>query len=208
MPDCDYCGASFDDEEAYLSHLGTEHADELGRIDRRRVAAHGELETESGGNPIIVYGLTLSVVLLVIGALGYVVTVGMTDDAVHDHGQITVTVDGEEIEFDQSQYYQEELGGTFHFHPGDGNTWHMHPDRVTFEDAMADIEMPVTDSSITVHDETFDDEDPDASVEMTIDDRPAALEDELSDGDHIRITVETDDGDGVPDTDPDTESDV
>lgn len=37
MPDCDYCEASFDDEDAYLAHLEAEHEGELGRIDRRRI---------------------------------------------------------------------------------------------------------------------------------------------------------------------------
>ncbi|MFB6218513.1 MAG: DUF3105 domain-containing protein [Halobacteriaceae archaeon] len=37
MPDCDYCGRSFDDEEAHLDHLAEVHADELGPIDRRRL---------------------------------------------------------------------------------------------------------------------------------------------------------------------------
>jgi len=39
MVECEYCGATFDDETAHLEHLGAEHADELGPIDRRRVKA-------------------------------------------------------------------------------------------------------------------------------------------------------------------------
>lgn len=37
VPECDYCDAEFDDEDAYLDHLGAEHEGELGRIDQRRV---------------------------------------------------------------------------------------------------------------------------------------------------------------------------
>jgi hypothetical protein len=37
MPECDYCGRSFDGEDEYLDHLAEVHADELGAIDRRRV---------------------------------------------------------------------------------------------------------------------------------------------------------------------------
>jgi len=37
MVECEYCGATFDDEAAHLEHLGEEHAGELGPIDRRRV---------------------------------------------------------------------------------------------------------------------------------------------------------------------------
>jgi hypothetical protein len=40
MPECDYCEASFGDEDAYLDHLAAEHEGELGAIDRRRVEAH------------------------------------------------------------------------------------------------------------------------------------------------------------------------
>lgn len=41
MPDCDYCGDSFDGEDAYLDHLAAEHVDELGPIDRRKVEERG-----------------------------------------------------------------------------------------------------------------------------------------------------------------------
>jgi hypothetical protein len=41
MPDCEYCGRTFDDEEAHLDHLAEVHADELGAIDRRRVEKRG-----------------------------------------------------------------------------------------------------------------------------------------------------------------------
>lgn len=51
MPDCEYCGATFDDEAAYRDHLDDAHADELGRIDGRRVedheGAHGEAEPDA-----------------------------------------------------------------------------------------------------------------------------------------------------------------
>ncbi|RQH01202.1 hypothetical protein [Natrarchaeobius oligotrophus] len=199
MPDCDYCDASFTDEGAYLDHLASEHADDLGRIDRRRVEQRGSLESDGGGSPIVLYGLALSFGLIVIGAVGYVVVAGLGDEGyVHEHGQLTVEVDGEVIDFEQPQYYQEELGGTFHFHPGDGNTWHMHPDRVDLESAMADVEMPITESSITIHGETFDDDDPETAVEITINGAEADLGDELHDGDHVRVTVETEGGDGLP----------
>ncbi|ADD05786.1 uncharacterized protein Nmag_2219 [Natrialba magadii ATCC 43099] len=214
MPDCDYCDASFDDEASYLAHLSRDHAGELGRIDRRRVAAAGELESPSqsqsgpgGRDPIIVYGLALSFVLLVIGSAGYIVASGLSESGeVHEHGEITVSVDGEAIDFEQSQYYYEELGGTFHFHPDDGNVWHMHPERVTFGEAMSDIEMPITDAAISIHDTTYDDSDDGTSVDMTINDAPADPNQELTEGDHIRIIVETDEGTGLPDAATESES--
>lgn len=46
MPECDYCGASFDSEEDHLKHLQSEHEGELGPIDRRRI---NKLEGGGGG---------------------------------------------------------------------------------------------------------------------------------------------------------------
>ncbi|MFP8954446.1 hypothetical protein ACLI4Z_15980 [Natrialbaceae archaeon A-arb3/5] len=78
MPDCDYCDASPADEEVYLEHLAAEHAGDLGPIDQRRVAEAGTTEHDDGltERQLIAYGLALSVGLLVIGSLGYVITVG------------------------------------------------------------------------------------------------------------------------------------
>jgi hypothetical protein len=51
MPDCDYCGASFDDEAADLDDLAADHEErELGSIDRRRVADHDG--GDDGGFPL------------------------------------------------------------------------------------------------------------------------------------------------------------
>ena len=41
MPECDYCGATHDGEGAHLDHLESEHYDELGPIDKRRVDDRG-----------------------------------------------------------------------------------------------------------------------------------------------------------------------
>ena len=41
MTDCEYCGESFADDEAYLRHLGDEHPEEMGPIERRRLEALG-----------------------------------------------------------------------------------------------------------------------------------------------------------------------
>jgi len=51
MPDCDYCGESFSDEDSYLDHLAADHRGDLGSIDKRRVAAH-EGSGEGGGFPL------------------------------------------------------------------------------------------------------------------------------------------------------------
>jgi hypothetical protein len=68
MPECDYCGESFDDEDAYLDHLGSAHEGELGRIDRRRVADHQSGSDGEGGSlgPTILVGLLLLAGVLVV----------------------------------------------------------------------------------------------------------------------------------------------
>lgn len=66
MPDCEHCGASFDAEAGYLEHLGDEHWDDLGRIDRRRVKTHVQ---DSGGISriaIAVGGLAVFLVAVVV----------------------------------------------------------------------------------------------------------------------------------------------
>jgi hypothetical protein len=58
MPECDYCGESFADEDAYFEHLAAEHEGELGRIDQRRVADHDA--SDEGGislGPVVLVGL-------------------------------------------------------------------------------------------------------------------------------------------------------
>lgn len=66
MPDCDYCDAEFDSDDAYLDHMATDHYEELSRIDRRRV---DERETESGlsTDQLAIAGVLGAIVLLGLG---------------------------------------------------------------------------------------------------------------------------------------------
>lgn len=69
MVDCDYCGESFDGEDAYLDHLAASHEGELGAIDQRRVDG----QTSDGES-----GLSLGIVIvgvLVVLAIGLAVYV-------------------------------------------------------------------------------------------------------------------------------------
>ncbi|EMA14673.1 DUF3105 domain-containing protein [Haloarcula marismortui] len=70
MVDCEYCGESFDGDNAYLDHLADAHDGELGAIDRRRVEEHTGGE-EGNALPVgpIVIGV---VVVLAIGLTVYV----------------------------------------------------------------------------------------------------------------------------------------
>jgi len=64
MVECEYCGAAFESEAAYLEHLGDEHAGELGPIDQRRVAS---ARADDDGLPIagLLSGVAVLVVLVV-----------------------------------------------------------------------------------------------------------------------------------------------
>ena len=78
MPDCNYCDASFEDESAYVEHLGEAHDDELSRIDRRRVDAAA---TDDDRSRLLLYG-ALGVVVLLLAAAVYVSTLAGDDGAV------------------------------------------------------------------------------------------------------------------------------
>jgi hypothetical protein len=69
MADCEYCGESFDGEDAYLDHLADAHDGELGAIDRRRVNEHtgGDDDGDLPVGPIII-GV---VIVLAIGLAAY-----------------------------------------------------------------------------------------------------------------------------------------
>jgi len=65
MEECDHCGDTFDDEDAYLSHLAGEHRGELGRIEEKRVENH---EADQDGGRTRLYVSVAAVA--VIAALG------------------------------------------------------------------------------------------------------------------------------------------
>ncbi|MDS0260044.1 DUF3105 domain-containing protein [Haloarcula sp. S1CR25-12] len=69
MVDCDYCGASFDGEEAYLDHLADSHEGELGAIDQRRVDSRGSDDDDGVSLSVVAAGVGL---VLVVGAVLYV----------------------------------------------------------------------------------------------------------------------------------------
>lgn len=64
MPTCDYCGESFDSDEAEREHLQSEHAEELGPIDRRRVGLDEE-DTAFPTGPIAIAGIAVAALAIV-----------------------------------------------------------------------------------------------------------------------------------------------
>ena len=70
MPECDYCGASHDSEDAHLNHLKEEHYEDLGPIDKRRV------DDATGGSDLPIGPIAVGVVVLAaVAVVGYVVFV-------------------------------------------------------------------------------------------------------------------------------------
>lgn len=67
MPDCNYCGLTFDDEAEYVAHLRDEHESELGLIDRRQVA-----QLEDDGRDLPTGLIAIAVVgLIAVGVVAY-----------------------------------------------------------------------------------------------------------------------------------------
>ena len=151
MPECDYCGATHDSEGAHLDHLESEHYDELGPIDKRRVDDRGS------GFDVPVGPIAIGVFLVAAaGILGYVVFVAGGNGSQeigpyqsdHYHGTMEMTVLGDDVDFSQSQYQVRD--NRFHFEGGNGQRWHAHATGVTFGYAMNALGFDVSTNPNTL----------------------------------------------------------
>jgi hypothetical protein len=219
MVDCDYCDASFEGEDAYLDHLADAHSGELGSIDKRRV------EENSGGGigssiplgPAIlvgVIGFSLAIVVYVVvfmgggggttgesGAVnGFEVSqmpTGQPYSGVHEHGTMTVTIDGQQVDFSQQRY--QVAADPFHFEGGNGRVWHTHASGVTLEYALATLNIGLSENSVTYQGTTYRDGE-NANVTIQVNGEPVDPEtyvlqgteaDSGEGGDQVRIVVNT-----------------
>lgn len=169
MPECRYCGESFEDDDTYLTHLESAHPEDLGPIDRRRLSA----EQDTGGTLGIGTGpLALGAIVLVVAAVAVYITVfaggnGDTSSGVptphsvgnvHYHGTIEVAIDGTRIDFSRPVFQYRNTGvDAFHFEGGDGSRWHVHAQGVTLQRALASLGIEVTADSVTVDGTTYRD---------------------------------------------------
>ena len=189
MLDCDYCGAAFEDEDAYHDHLRGEHLDELGPIDRRLV---GEVDE---GSSLPVGPIALVAILGVTAALVVYVTfftggssasgVGPAGSA-HYHGTIEVTVLGEQVDFSRSEYQLQ--ADRFHFEGGQGTEWHAHASGVTLGFGMESLGFDVTSDSFTYEGTTYEDG-ADYEVAIRANGQAVGPDYVLQDGDRVRISV-------------------
>jgi sulfur carrier protein ThiS len=195
MPDCDYCGASFDGEQAELKHLEAEHLNELGPIDRRRVGVDGA----DGGFPVgpvalggvIVAAAAVVVYVIFLAGGGGAAPSGPTNiGSVHYHGTINVTVDGQQLDFGRSKYQHPRSEPAFHFEGGDGSQWHVHAQQVTLQYAMGTLGINVTEDTVTYNGTTYRDSDPGTEVVVQVNGQSVdPSEYVLKRDDHIRIVA-------------------
>lgn len=153
MPDCDYCGESFDDEESYLGHLQAEHDGELSRLDQRRV---DESDEDEDGFPVgaAILGGTLVAAFAVVVII--VVTMGGSGGggdgpsnlgSVHEHGSMEVTIAGETLDLNSEEFLLQD--DFFHFEGNELQSgvdiWHTHGEGVTLQYALETLGISVND---------------------------------------------------------------
>ncbi|MFB6299012.1 MAG: hypothetical protein ABEH65_01990 [Halobacteriales archaeon] len=202
MPECQYCDASFDTEDAYREHLESEHQSELGPIDRKRLGLEsiGETDDEGLSTGVVVLGLVLGVAVIVAGGVVFLSSGGSSSSvdadqqptnvgSVHYHGTIEMVVNGERIDFSRDRYQLQ--AEAFHFEGGDGTRWHVHAEGVTLEFAMATLGIEVTETTVTYDGTTYRDSSSAYSVTITVNGEPVIpSEYVLQPDDRIRIIVE------------------
>ncbi|PSQ15369.1 hypothetical protein BRC99_01610 [Halobacteriales archaeon QS_7_69_60] len=189
MPECDYCGATHDGEGAHLDHLESEHYDELGPIDKRRVDDRGS------GFDVPVGPIAIGVVLVAAaGILGYVVfvagggsNIGSAGSA-HYHGTINVTITGDEFDFSDPKWNSPRENRRFHFEGANDPRWHSHATGVTLEYGMSTIGLSVEENAVTWNGERYADGEG-HEVVVQVNGNDVAPDYALKDGDHIRIVV-------------------
>ncbi|WP_135821445.1 YbdD/YjiX family protein [Halostella litorea] len=198
MDECDHCGASFEEEDAYLRHLRDEHPDDLTRIERRRV---DELDGGDGGIPTLAVVGVAAVGVLVAAALAYVLLAGggpsadaqitpHSQGSVHYHGTMNVTIDGQTLDFSRDQYQLQD--DFFHYERGNGDRWHVHGEDVTLEYGLATLGIEVTGSSVTFDGTTYEDGDEGTNVTVTVNGESVDPKQYvLEQGDQVRVIVTT-----------------
>ena len=107
----------------------------------------------------------------------------------HVHGDMTVTVDGDEVDFSQSRYQSNDR--YFHFEGGVGEYWHSHSANLTLEYALDSLRgVNYTADSLTINGTTYDESDPGTTVRYRVNGEPVTPgEYYLKDGDDITVTV-------------------
>ncbi|MFB6312202.1 MAG: hypothetical protein ABEH64_13595 [Salinirussus sp.] len=201
MPECAYCGESFEDEDAHLKHLRDEHKDELGSIDRRRVAdLDGDGDRNLPTGPLVLGGVIVLAVIVVAYVILFAGGGGGEGPgsfgSAHEHGTIEMIVLGEQVDFSNEQYQL--AADRFHFEGGNGDVWHAHATGVTLQWGMNTLPgIELTADSVTYEGTTYRDGDG-YEIEITVNGEPVNPETYVLDGvenppydrgDNVRIVV-------------------
>jgi hypothetical protein len=122
----------------------------------------------------------LTVVMLVAVALtGYLVVTGGNADgptdqrAVHEHGTMEITIDGQQLDLMSSEFAQSD--SAFHFHGNEQQkygdyVWHKHARGVTLQYALETLGIEVNDAGTELtYDGTTYSEDDGASIDIEVD---------------------------------------
>ncbi|UPW01375.1 C2H2-type zinc finger protein [Halorussus gelatinilyticus] len=205
---CDHCGATFDDEEGYLRHLSTEHGDDLGPIEQRRVDS---LRFDDDGPTIAMYGgavgaLAIGVLLAYLlffsggeaGGAGGPDDAGGTPDAsgltrpqavgsVHYHGTIEATIGGQQLDFGRQRFQLQ--ADAFHFENGEGRRWHVHAEEVTLAWAMQTLGIDVTNGTVSYRGTTYGDDPGETARVLVNGESVTPTEYVLQKGDRVRIVA-------------------
>jgi hypothetical protein len=211
MVDCDYCGQSFEGEDAYLRHLRDAHEGELGPIDSRRVEATfggGDAAERDVGTYVLggIGLLALAVVGFVLASVGGLPFLGAGDGGpptpgapgtAHEHGTIEVIVDGRQLDFSKDRFQLR--AECFHFERGRGRIWHTHCRDVTLGWALATLDIDASQTTLTYDGTTYR-ESEGWNVSVTVNGDPVDVDEYVlrgaeplnraGQGDHVRIVVE------------------
>jgi hypothetical protein len=182
MPECDYCGGSFEDEDAYLGHLAAEHEGDLSRIDQRRVADNTGSDDGVSSATVGFAGLGV-VMLLALGLTGYLVVSGGNGDqpsqvgSVHEHGTMNISIDGQQLDLTSPAFSRGD--SAFHFHGNERQKygeylWHKHARDVTLQYALGTLGVDVNDAGteLSFNGTTYDASNAGTTIEITVNGQP------------------------------------
>lgn len=97
--------------------------------------------------------------IVVIGVLGYRVTLALEEaehhysTPVHVHADFAVYVNDQKIDFSQEKYQSsvgDEKSEVVHAHDGNGNVIHRHAERITFAQFLESVGLTLTNECLTV----------------------------------------------------------
>lgn len=196
---CDYCTEDVNEDD-YLEHLQTEHTrDEVSSIDERKVESEfgGFKNEQSLPTNAILLGGGIVFLILALAAIFFVPNTTGSDTSKfewvetepsgsgHYHGELYVTIDGQELDFSQQKYQLQD--DAFHFESGQGVKWHGHAQSITLQYALATLDIKATDDELTFEGTTYTTDN--YEISYTVNGQSVSVDYVLQPEDEIRVTV-------------------